>query len=78
MISDGIDIKNINPIVNVGTAKNPMHVLDATWMAVLYEKATGKEFDADYDAYAKFCDKFAKEYNEGGFDTTLAIKKVLK
>ena len=55
-----------------------MHVLDATWMAVLYEKATGKEFDADYDAYAKFCDKFAKEYNEGGFDTTLAIKKVMK
>ena len=34
MISDGIDIKDINPIVNVGTAKNPMHVLDATWMAV--------------------------------------------
>ncbi len=75
MISDGIDIKDINPIVNVGTAKNPLPVLCATSMAVLYEKATGKEFDADYDAYAKFCDKFAKEYNEGGFDTGWTVEE---
>ena len=37
-----IDIMDINPIVDVGTAKNPMYVLDATWMTVLYEKATGR------------------------------------
>ncbi len=72
-----IDIMDINPIVNVGTAKNPMHVLDCTWMTVLYEKATGKTFKGD-DDYVNFCDKFVKEYNEGGFDTTLAIKKVMK
>ena len=70
------DITDINPIVNVGTAKTPMYVLDATWMTVLYEKATGKTFKGD-DAYVKFCDKFGKEYNEGGFDTTLAIKKII-
>ena len=50
-----IDIMDINPIVNVGTAKAPMYVLDATWMTVLYEKATGKDFKGD-DAYVKFCD----------------------
>ena len=27
-----IDIMDINPIVNVVTAKAPMYVLDATWM----------------------------------------------
>ena len=53
-----------------------MYVVDATWMTVLYEKATGKTFKGD-DAYVKFCDKFVKEYNEGGFDTTLAIKKII-
>ena len=34
------DITDINPIVNVGTDKNPMYVLDANWMTVLYEKIT--------------------------------------
>ena len=42
-----IDIMDINPIVDVGTAKTPMYVLDATWMTVLYEKATGKDFKGD-------------------------------
>ncbi len=70
------DITDINPIVNVGTDKNPMHVLDATWMTVLYEKITGKDFKGD-DDYVKFTDRFVKEYNEGGFDTTLAIKRMM-
>jgi|TARA_B110000879_G_C11036920_1_gene457204 hypothetical protein len=70
------DITDINPIVNVGTDKNPMYVLDATWMTVLYEKITGKDFKGD-DDYVKFTDRFVKEYNEGGFDTTLAIKRMM-
>ena len=71
------DIMSINPIVNVGTVKTPMYVLDSTWMTVLYEKATGKEFMGD-DAYVDFCDKFVEEYNESGYDTKLAIKKLMK
>ena len=70
------DITDINPIVNVGTDKNPMYVLDATWMTVLYEKITGKDFKGD-DDYMKFTDRFVEEYNEGGFDTTLAIKRMM-
>ena len=70
------DITDINPIVNVGTDKNPMYVLDANWMTVLYEKITGKEFKGD-DDYVEFTDRFVKEYNEGGFDTTLAIKRMM-
>jgi len=67
---------DINPIVNVGTDKNPMYVLDANWMTVLYEKATGKDFKGD-DDYVKFCDKFVEEYNGGGYNTTLTVKKVM-
>jgi hypothetical protein len=43
---------------------------------VLYEKITGKDFKGD-DDYVKFTDRFVKEYNEGGFDTTLAIKRMM-
>ena len=73
-------IKNnmdINPIVNVGTAKVPMYVLDATWMTVLYEKATGKDFHKDHDGYIKFYDKFVAEFNKNN-DLELTIKKVRK
>ena len=73
------DITDINPIVNVGTDKNPMYVLDATWMTVLYEKITGKDFKGD-DDYVNFCDGYCEGYNEnleGGFDTTLAIKRMM-
>ena len=70
-----IDIMDINPIVNVGTAKKPMHVLDANWRTVLYEKATGKTFKGD-DAYVKFCDKFVAEFNKDN-DLKLTIKKVM-
>jgi len=70
------DITDINPIVNVGTDTNPMYVLDATWMTVLYEKITGKEFKGD-DAYVKFCDRYVKEYNAAAYDTTLAIKRMM-
>ena len=46
-----------------------------TWMTVLYEKATGKDFKGD-DAYVKFCDKFVDEFNKDN-DLKLAIKKVM-
>ena len=73
-----INIMDINPIVNVGTIKTPMYVLDATWMTVLYEKATGKDFSADNDDdYMKFYDKFVVEFNKSN-DLKLTIKKVMK
>ena len=70
------DLLDINPIVDVGTAKNPMYVLDARWTIALYEKATGKDFKGD-DAYVKFCDKFVDEFNKDN-DLKLTIKKVMK
>ena len=40
-----MNIKDMNPVVNVGTAKSPMMVLCATTMMMMYEKATGKKYD---------------------------------
>ena len=75
------DITDINPIVNVGTEKNPIMVLCATTMVMKYEKATGKKFGDDtMDDYVNFCDGYCEGYNEnleGGFDTTLAIKRMM-
>ena len=75
------DITDINPIVNVGTEKNPIMVLCATTMVMKYEKATGKKFGDDtMDDYVMFCDGYCEGYNEnleGGFDTTLAIKRMM-
>ena len=67
------DITDINPIVNVGTDKNPIYVLDATWMTVLHDLYRWPAIDG----YVEFTDRFVKEYNEGGFDTTLAIKRMM-
>jgi len=66
----------MNPVINVGTEKNPMMVLCATTMVMIYEEATGKNFGDDMDDYVMFCDGYCEGYNEnleGGFDTTLAI-----
>jgi hypothetical protein len=76
MMHTDIDIMDINPIVNVGTIKTPMYILDATWMTVLYEKATGKDFTVN-DDYMKFYDKFVAEFNKSN-DLKLTIKKVMK
>ena len=72
-----IDIMDIKPIVKVRTAKTPMYVVDATWMTVLYETATGKDFKGD-DDYVKFCDDFVTGWNNEAGDTTLAIKRMMK
>jgi hypothetical protein len=32
----------INPVINIGTEKNPLMVLCATTMMMMYEEATGK------------------------------------
>ena len=37
----------MNPVINVGTEKEPMMVICATTMVMMYEKATGKTFGDD-------------------------------
>ena len=54
----------MNPVINVGTEKNPMMVLCATTMVMIYEKATGKNFGDDMDDYVMFCDGYCEGYNE--------------
>ena len=54
----------MNPVINVGTEKNPMMVLCATTMSMMYEEATGKTFGDDMDDYVKYCDDYCDGYNE--------------
>jgi hypothetical protein len=55
----------MNPVINVGTEKNPMMVLCATTMVMMYEEATGKKFGDDtMDDYVKYCDDYCDGYNE--------------
>ena len=54
----------LNPVINVGTEKNPMMVLCATIMIMMYEQASGKEFGNDtMDDYLKYCDDYRDGYN---------------
>ena len=56
----------MNPVVNIGTEKNPMMVLCAVTMVMMYEKATGKTFDHDtMDDYVNYCDGYRDGYNKG-------------
>jgi hypothetical protein len=56
----------MNPVINVGTEKNPMMVLCATTMVMMYEEATGKTFGDDtMDDYVKYCDDYCDGYNKG-------------
>jgi hypothetical protein len=55
----------MNPVINVGTEKNPMMVLCATTMSMIYEEATGKTFGDDMDDYVKYCDDYCDGYNKG-------------
>jgi hypothetical protein len=55
----------MNPVINVGTEKNPMMVLCATTMVMMYEEATGKNFGDDMDDYVKYCDDYCDGYNKG-------------
>jgi hypothetical protein len=55
----------INPVINIGTEKNPLMVLCATTMMMMYEEATGKKFGkATMDDYVKYCDGYRDGYNE--------------
>jgi len=59
-----MNIKDMNPVVNVGTAKSPMMVLCATTMMMMYEKATGKKYDPDnVEEYIQYCDGYRDGYN---------------
>ena len=59
-----MNIKEMNPVVNVGTNKSPMMVLDATIMVLKYEKATGKSYKvSNMDDYLKYVDGYRDGYN---------------
>ena len=55
----------MNPVINVGNEKNPMMVLCATTMSMMYEEATGKNFGDDMDDYVNYCDGYCDGYNKG-------------
>ena len=59
-----MNIKDMNPVVNVGTEKSPLMVLCATTMMMMYEKATGKKYDPDnVEEYIQYCDGYRDGYN---------------
>jgi len=68
---------HFDPIVNVGTTKTPMYVVDSSWLLGVYEKLIGKDIGDDFDGYVEFSDKFVDEYNATG-DVELALEKVMK
>ena len=60
-----MNIKDMNPVVNVGTEKSPLMVLCATTMLLKYEEATGKSYKvSDMDDYLKYVDGYRDGYNE--------------
>ena len=59
-----MNIKDMNPVVNAGTDKNPMMVLDATIMVLKYEESTGKNYKvSNMDDYLKYVDGYRDGYN---------------
>jgi len=59
-----MNIKDMNPVVNVGTEKSPMMVLCATTMLLKYEESTGKSYKvSDMDDYLKYVDGYRDGYN---------------
>ena len=59
-----MNIKEMNPVVNVGTEKSPMMVLDATTMLLKYEESTGKSYKvSNMDDYLKYVDGYRDGYN---------------
>ena len=58
------EIQAMNPVINVGSEENPMMVLCATTMMMMYEKATGKTLDYTMmDDYVSYCDGYRDGYN---------------
>ena len=59
-----MNTKDLNPIVNIGTAKDPLMVLCATTMMMLYQADTGKKYDPDnVDDYMQYVDDYRDTYN---------------
>jgi hypothetical protein len=59
-----MNIKEMNPVVNIGTEKSPLMVLDATIMVLKYEQATGKNYKvSDMDDYIRYVDGYRDGYN---------------
>ena len=59
-----MNIKDMNPVVNVGTNKSPLMVLCATTMLLKYEESTGKSYKvSDMDDYLKYVDGYRDGYN---------------
>ena len=57
-------VKEMNPVVNVGTEKSPLMVLCATTMLLKYEESTGKSYKvSDMDDYLKYVDGYRDGYN---------------
>jgi len=57
-------VKDMNPVVNVGTDKSPLMVLCATTMLLKYEESTGKSYKvSDMDDYLKYVDGYRDGYN---------------
>ena len=55
--------KDLNPIINIGTAKDPLMVLCAFTMTKMYQKSTGKKFGDDMDDYQRYVDGYCDAYN---------------
>ena len=57
-------MNDLNPVMNVGTADNPLMVLCATTMMMMYEESTGRKFDCDnMDDYLSYIDGYRDGYN---------------
>ena len=59
-----MNTKDLNPVVNVGTNKNPLMALCATTMMMMFEESTGKKFSDNMDDYLGYCDGYRDAYNE--------------
>ena len=57
-------MNDLNPVVNIGTAKSPLMVLCASTMIMMYEKSTGRKFGDDMDDYLSYVDGYRDGYNE--------------
>ena len=58
-----MNTKDLNPIINIGTAKDPLMVLCAFTMIKMYQKSTGKKFGDDMDDYQRYVDGYCDAYN---------------
>ena len=59
-----MNIKEMNPVVNAGTNKNPLMVLCATTMMMMFEESTGRKFDCEnMDDYLTYIDGYRDGYN---------------